>query len=169
MCHRLVFWCNIFDFIVHCLVFVCQTNICSDYFRTLSTWSRKRVFLGDLTAGCSFFTAEFILFVVVFISFLWWYFLEAPICTTIFITVEHVLMRNPTCLTQLFNFLKLFFIYHVPPIFLDFESICFGASTMLIPKFIDNIKGVLSYNLHAMGGICKEGWLWDFLIKLSFG
>ena len=28
---------------------------------------------------------------------------------------------------------------------------------------------MLSYNLHAMVGICKKLWLWDFLIKSSFG
>ena len=58
---------------------------------------------------------------------------------------------------------------HVPPIFLDLESICFVAPTLLSPTFVDDGKYVLSYNLHAMGGICKEGWLWDFLIKFYFG
>ena len=37
------------------------------------------------------------------------------------------------------------------------------------PTLVDDGKYVLSYNLHAMGGICKEVWLWDFLIKFSFG
>ena len=27
---------------------------------------------------------------------------------------------------------------------------------------------MLSYNLHTMGGIYKEGWIWDFLINFSF-
>ena len=59
--------------------------------------------------------------------------------------------------------------YHVSPIYLESESICFGVSTSLSPNFIDDGKDVLSYNLHAMGGICKEGWLWYFLVKFSFG
>ena len=37
------------------------------------------------------------------------------------------------------------------------------------PTFVDDGKDALSNNLHAMGGICKEGLLWDFLIKFSFG
>ena len=59
--------------------------------------------------------------------------------------------------------------YHVPPIFLESYSICFGAPTSMSPTFLDDGKDVLSYNLHTMGGICKEGWLSDFLIKFSFG
>ena len=39
----------------------------------------------------------------------------------------------------------------------------------MIPTFVEDGKYVLSYNLHAMGGIYKEGWLWDSLIKFSFG
>ena len=62
-----------------------------------------------------------------------------------------------------------YFFYHVPLIFLESESICFGAPTLLIPTLFDDLKDVLSYNLHGMGGICKEGWLWDFLIQFSFG
>ena len=37
------------------------------------------------------------------------------------------------------------------------------------PTFVQDRKYVISYNLHAMEGICKEGWIWDFLIKFSFG
>ena len=37
------------------------------------------------------------------------------------------------------------------------------------PTFFEDGNDVLSYNLHMMGGIFKEGWLWDFLIKFSFG
>ena len=62
-----------------------------------------------------------------------------------------------------------YYFYHLPPIFLESYSIFFGASTFLSPTFFDNGKYVLSYKLHAMGGICKEGWLWNFLIKFSFG
>ena len=59
--------------------------------------------------------------------------------------------------------------YHLPPIFLDLESICFDAPTSLSSTFIDDGKYVLSNNLHMMGGICKKLWLWDFLINFSFG
>ena len=83
--------------------------------------------------------------------------------------VKHVFKRNLNCPTQLFNcFLPIIF-YHVPPIFLESESICFGAPASLSPTLVDDGKYVLSYNLHAIGGICKKVWLWDFLIKFSFG
>ena len=59
--------------------------------------------------------------------------------------------------------------YHVSPIFIESESICFGAPTSLRPTIVEDEKNVLISKLHAMGGICKEGWLWDFLIKFSFG
>ena len=57
---------------------------------------------------------------------------------------------------------------HVPPIFFEWESICFGAPTSLSPTFVDNGKDVLSYKLHAMGGIFKKGRLWDLHIKFIF-
>ena len=65
-------------------------------------------------------------------------------------------------------FLPIIF-YHVPPIFLDSESICFGAPTLLSPTFVDDGKYVLSNKLHSMGRIYKKLLLWDFLIKFSFG
>ena len=83
-------------------------------------------------------------------------------------TVKHVFKRNPTFLTQIFNFFPIIF-YRVPPIFLESESICFGAFTSTRPTFVDDEKYVLSYNLHVMGGIFKEGRIWDSLIKFSFG
>ena len=49
------------------------------------------------------FAAESVVFVVVCISFLWCYCLEAPLFTTIFMTVKHVFKRNLTCCTQIFN------------------------------------------------------------------
>ena len=84
-------------------------------------------------------------------------------------TMVHSMSLNCSLLTQLFNCCFPIIFYRVPPIFLESESICFGTSTSLSPTFVDDGKYVLSSNLHAMGGICKEGWLWDFLIKFSFG
>ena len=115
-----------------------------------------------------FFAAEFVVCFIVCISLFWWSCIEAPLCNTIVLNVKHVFKRNLTCLNQLLNcFLPIIF-YHVPPIFIESESICFGAPTLMSPIFSDNGKDVLINNLHAMGRICKELWTWDFLIKISF-
>ena len=124
---------------------------------------------GYCTADCHFFTAEFILCFIVCLSFLWCSCLEAPLCNTIGTTVKHVFKRKLTRLTQFFNYVLPILFYHVPSIFIESDSICFGAPTLLSPTFVDYGKYVLSCNLHAMVGICKEGWLWDFLIKFYFG
>ena len=84
-------------------------------------------------------------------------------------TVKHVFKGDLTYLTQLFNCFPPIIFNHVPQIFLDLDSICFGATISLSPTFVDEGKHVLINNLHAMGGIWNEGWLWDFLIKVSFG
>ena len=165
--HCLVFWRNICYHIVHWFVFLCQKyavtllELCLFKMEKDSSW-------GYCTADCRFFKAEFVIFFVIYISFFWCSCIEAPICTTITVTVKHMFEGNLTCLTQLFSFPPIIF-YHIPPIFLDLESICFGAPTSLIPTFIEDGKYVLSYNLHAVGGICKKWWLWDLLIKFSFG
>ena len=36
-------------------------------------------------------------------------------------------------------------------------------------SFIDDGEDVICNNLHTMGDICKEGWIWDLLVKFSFG
>ena len=148
--------------------FLCVSNICSDHFRTLSFETWKYYFLEFVQLVVVLFAAEYIFFVVVCLSFFWWSCLEAPLCTTIFMTAEHVFKRNLTLLTQIFNcFLPIIF-YRVPPMFLELERIWFGVSTSLIPTFINYGKDFSRYNLHAMVEICKEGWIWDFLIKFSF-
>ena len=108
------FWCNICNFIVHWFVFfMCQTYAViilelflfetgKDYFQYIV---QLVIFL---------FAAEFILFVVVCISFLWCSFLEAPICTTIFMTVKHVFKRDLNFLTQIFDFFPCYFLSCTP-------------------------------------------------------
>ena len=66
---------------------------------------------------------------------------------------------------QLFSII----IYHIPPIIFESESICFGAPKSLILTIVINGKCMLNRNFHAMGGICKEVWHWDLLVKFSFG
>ena len=66
-----------------------------------------------------FFAAEFVVSFVVCLSFLWCSCLEAPLCTTIVVTVEHVFERGLTCLTQLFKCFFPILLYHIPPIFLS--------------------------------------------------
>ena len=68
---------------------------------------------GHCTADCHFFSAEFVAFVVLCLSFFWCSCLEATLCTTIAMTVKNVFEGNLTCLNQLFNcFYLLFFILH---------------------------------------------------------
>ena len=83
-------------------------------------------------------------------------------------TVKHVFERDLTCLTHLFNCFFPILFYHVPPIFFDPEGICFGAPTSQNPDFVDNGEDVFCNHLHAMGGFCKEIWLGDFFMKISF-
>ena len=83
-------------------------------------------------------------------------------------TVEHVFDRDLTCLTQLFNCFFPILLYHLPPILFEPEVIYFGAPASQITTFFDDGEDVFYNNLHAMGGICKEGWLGDIFMKLSF-
>ena len=100
--------------------FLCVSNICSDSFRTLSVWNGKIVFLRILYSWLSFcLQAEFVISFVVCLSFFWCSCLEAPLCNTIVVTVEHVFERDLTCLTQLFNFFSLFFFIMYPQSFLS--------------------------------------------------
>ena len=168
VCHSTVFCCNVCYHIVHLFVFN-MSNIWSDSFITLSVWNGKRVFLRRFYSWLSFCLQRNSSFVVdVYLSFFWWPCIEAPLCTTTCITVKHVFEGDLTCLTQLFNFYFPILFYHVPPISLDSDNICFGAPKSLSASFIDDWEDVLSNNRHTMGGICKEGWLWGFLIKFSF-
>ena len=122
----------------------------------------------DCTADCCFFTAGFVVSFIVWLSFFSCSCLEAPLCTKFCFTVKHVFYRELTCLTQLFKNKSIFF-YHAPPIFLESEGICFCAPTSQIPTFFENGEDVFCNYLHAMGGICKEGYIWDSLINFSFG
>ena len=60
------------------------------------------------------FSSEFFVFVVVSLSLFWCSCLEAPICTTICMTVKHVFKRNLTYLTQLFNVFPYYFLSRTP-------------------------------------------------------
>ena len=94
----------------HCSVFV---FVCQKYAVTLLELlclKREKSLLEDiLQLVVVLFKAEFVVFFVVCLSFFWCSFLESPLCTTIFMTVEHVFNSNLTCLTQLFNLFYLFF------------------------------------------------------------
>ena len=114
------------------------------------------------------FTAEFIVSFVACLYFFWCSCLEAPLCTTICITVEHVFDRDLTCPTQIFNFFFPIIFYHVPPIFFDPDGICFGTLASQIPTFVDDAEDVFCKYLHTMGGVRKEGWLGGLCMKLSF-
>ena len=83
-------------------------------------------------------------------------------------TVKHVFKRYLTCCTQLFNFFPPILFNHVPPIFCQLESICYGAPTSLSLTIIGDVKDVLGHNLNAIGDIRKKGRLWDLYIKFPF-
>ena len=129
----------------------------------------KEYFSGNCTADCCFVCS------IICRLFHWIYFFILVILS--WSTTLHYKFHY--CLTCVQEYpylpqwsLQLFspiIFYHVPPIFIESESIWYGASTSLSPNFYDNGKDVLSNNLHLMEGIYKEGWLWNFLIKFSFG
>ena len=114
MRHCLVFWRNVCYHIVHWFIF-CVSNICSDSFRTLSVWNGKIVFFWIyLQLIFVFFAAEFVVCFIACLSLLLCSCLEAPLCTTIVVTIKHMFKRNLACLTQLFNcFSLLFLIMHL--------------------------------------------------------
>ena len=60
--------------------------------------TEKESFLGGCRYSCHFITTGFIVFVVVLLAFYWWSCIEALLCTTILIIVEHVLKSNFGCL-----------------------------------------------------------------------
>ena len=154
----------------HCSLtrFCCGSNICSDSFRTFFVSNGKRVYVRILYSWLSFCLQRNLLLVAFYVF----------TSSDALVVRHHYVLQLPwllnmcsrgTLLVSLNSSIVFpYYFYHVPPIFLESESICFGATTSLRPTFSDNGKYVLSYNLHAMGGICKEGWLWDFLIKCSF-
>ena len=74
---------------------------------------------------------------------------------------------NLTFHTKLFNCFTPIIFYHVPPIFLDKEGICFGAPSSHIPPFVEDGEDVFCNYLHVMGGIRKGVWLGDFCMKFS--
>ena len=139
-----------------------MSNICSDFLKLHLVETRKWSLVVVL------FAAESIVFVVVCISFLCCSCLEAPLHTKISWLLD--MCSRGTLLASLNSSKKhIYYFYRVLPIFVESESISFCASTSLRPTLVHYGKSVLSYNLHAMKGICKEGWLGDFLIKFYFG
>ena len=156
ICAIVMFWAQHMLSYCSLIFFVCQTyaviilKLC--LFET-----GKSIFQEIVQLVVVLFAAEFTLFVVVYLSFLWWSCLESPLCTTIFIIVKNVFKRNLTCLTQ-FSFPPFpILFYRVTLIFIESESICFGSSTLTRLTFVDKRKDVLRYNLHGIGRICKEG------------
>ena len=134
--------------------FVCQTYTVT--LLEIFCLKREKSLPGEiLQLIVILFAAEFVVFVVVCLSSFWCSCLEASLCTTLVMTVKHVFKRDLNWITQLFNFFPHYFL-SCTPIFLELESICFGAPTSLSPNFVDDGEYVLSYNLHAMGGICNK-------------
>ena len=107
MRHRLVYWRNVCYHIFHWFVFF----VCQRYAVTLLELFAQLIVV--------LFTAECVVSFVVCLSFFWCSCLEAPLCTTLCMTIKRVFKRDLTCLTQLFNCFSLIIFYRVPPIFLS--------------------------------------------------
>ena len=145
--------------------FVCQTYAVI-LFKICLSETAKYSFQDTVQLGVILFAAEFIVFVIVCLSFFWFYCLETPL----WIQFLWLLKKSRWTLLAPLNS-SIIFSYS----FLSFSTNmswvgvhCFGAPTFLSLTFVDDGKYVISYNLHAMGGVCKEGWIWGFLIKFSF-
>ena len=135
--------------------FFCVSNICSNYFRNLSVWNGKIVFLRRLYSWFLFCLQQN----------------SSSLLLYVFPSSDALVLKHYSALqlSWLLNMCSrgtllaslnssIFFpilFYRVPPTILESESICFGASTLPIPTFVDDGKDVLSYKLHVMRGICK--------------
>ena len=93
---------------------VCQAYAVTLLELRLFKWGKS--LFQEIVQLVFFLAVEFTLFVIVCLSFFWCYCIEAPLCTTIIITVEKKFKMNPTCLTQLFNFFPLSFFIVYPNI-----------------------------------------------------
>ena len=147
--------------------FFCVSNICSDSFQNLSIWNSKRFFSGYSTAGCHF-VCSIIHRLCHCVSFLLLILLSwNTTLNTIFVIVkknqEETYLHHST--------LQLFFpilFYHFPPICLELE-----CTALVHPHFWASLLSLMENMWLATifmrwGGVCKEGWLWGFLIKFSF-
>ena len=125
----------------------------------------KESFSIDCTVSCRFICSG-IHRLYLFIAFFWCSFLEAPLSTTIVIII--CMCSREIFLASLNSSIFFYSFYHAPPICLESDIIWFGASASLRLTFVDSGKYVLSYNLHVMGVIYKEGWLLYLLLKFFF-
>ena len=107
-------------------------------------------------------------FVIVFLALLLCSFLEAPLGPTFNMILNMCLRENSLDCRNSSTKDIYIFICHIPLIFLESESICFGASTPLILIIAKNGKYLLINNLHVMGRKRKEIWDWYFFIKFTF-
>ena len=153
---------------LHCsTIIIFVSNICSDYLKTLSVWNGK-IFLGYFIAGCHFLCNVICRLCscipcLILILLSW-----GTTLHFIYHNYWNVFKRNFTFLLQIFWKIIPILLYHIPPIFLEYMSIYFCASTSLSLIIVYNVKYVLSKKLHAIGEICKKGWHWGFLVKFSF-
>ena len=117
-------------------------NIFSDSFITFFCLKQENMFLEEIVQLIVIFkTSEFVVFAVVCIFLFWCSCLEAPLCTTICMTVKHVFEGNLTCLTKLLNCFPLFFFIMFPQSFLIWI-----ASALVHP----NLRSLLSLTMEKM-------------------
>ena len=145
------------------------SNICSDSFKNQIFWNGKIVFFRRLYSWLLFCLHRNSSYVslYVFPSYVF-LFLKHHSILQLSLLLNMCSRGNLRDSLNYWIFFRIIF-YRVPQIFLESESISFGESTSLIPTFVDDGKIMRSNNLHMMGGIYKEGWIWDSLIKFSFG
>ena len=116
--------------------FFCVSNICSDYFRTSCVWNRKIVFFGRLYSWLFFClqqnSSSLSLYVFPYSN---------ALVLNHHFSLQFSWMLNFCSIGTLLASLNssivfpLFCLYHIPPIFIESERICFGASTSVSPTF----------------------------------
>ena len=97
-------------------LFLCQTNAVIILEPRLFETGKESSW-GDFIADCRLVYSRIRRLFVVCISFFWCSCLEAPIYTTICMTVKHVFERDLTCLTQLFKIFPYSFLTCTPNLF----------------------------------------------------
>ena len=113
------FWCNVCYHIVRWFVFfVCQTYAVI-HLNFVLLKREKSLFWEIVHLIDILFAAEFFVCFIICISFLWWSFLESPLCTTNVMNFKRSFKRNLTCLTELSNFLFAIFFIVYPQYFLS--------------------------------------------------
>ena len=167
MRHLLVFWRNVFYHIVNWFFFG-VSNICSDYFKTSSVWNGKRVFFGRFYSWLFFCLHRNLPSISLHVF---------PSSYAIVLKHQSVIQfswllnicSRGTLLASLNSSIFWYSFLSCRPNLSWVRYHLLWCIHIAEPYFRWRWNDVISNNLHEMGVICKEIWIWDFLIKFSFG